>query len=114
MNTDSSRKTLISSQKKPGIQLVSALENGGAQPPRKISAVIVEMTIMLMYSARKNSAKPMPEYSIMCPATISDSPSTTSNGWRFVSATPEMKYTPNIGSSGSQFHDRMLTPMSAK
>ena len=27
----------------------------------------------------------------MWPATISDSPSTTSNGWRLVSARPEMK-----------------------
>jgi hypothetical protein len=46
---------------------------------------------MLAYSARKNIAKDMPEYSIMCPATISDSPSTTSKGWRLVSARPEMK-----------------------
>src|SRR5215471_7207127 len=99
MKTDSSKNTLISSQKKPGIALVSALSNGGAQPPRNISAVIVEMMIMLMYSARKNSAKPMPEYSIMWPATISDSPSTTSNGARLVSAMPETKYTTSIGSS---------------
>ncbi len=52
---------------------------------------------MLAYSARKNMAKAMPEYSIMWPATISDSPSTTSNGWRLVSARPEMKYTTKIG-----------------
>ena len=36
-------------------------------------------------------AKDMPEYSTMWPATISDSPSTTSKGWRLVSARPEMK-----------------------
>ena len=47
---------------------------------------------MLAYSARKNSANAMPEYSTMWPATISDSPSTTSNGARLVSAMPEMKY----------------------
>jgi hypothetical protein len=46
---------------------------------------------MLAYSARKNSAKAMPEYSTWKPATISDSPSATSNGARLVSATPEMK-----------------------
>lgn len=46
---------------------------------------------MLAYSARKNIANDMPEYSIMWPATISDSPSTTSNGCRLVSAKPEMK-----------------------
>ena len=46
---------------------------------------------MFVYSARKNIANVMPEYSIMWPATISDSPSTTSNGWRLVSAMPETK-----------------------
>ena len=56
-----------------------------------MTAVSVEISIMFMYSARKNSANAMPEYSIMWPATISDSPSTTSNGARLVSATPETK-----------------------
>ena len=51
----------------------------------------VETRIMLAYSARKNIANAMPEYSTMWPATISDSPSTTSNGARLVSARPEMK-----------------------
>ena len=51
----------------------------------------IETSHMLAYSARKNMAKLMPEYSIMWPATISDSPSTTSKGWRLVSARPEMK-----------------------
>src|SRR3546814_19702430 len=59
---------------------------------------------MLAYSARKNSANCDPEYSTMCPATISDSPSTTSNGARLVSATPDTKYTTNSGSIGSQNH----------
>src|SRR5882757_8271040 len=58
---------------------------------------------MFAYSARKNSAKAMPEYSTWKPATISDSPSATSNGARFVSATPEMKYTMNSGNSQNQF-----------
>ena len=59
---------------------------------------------MLAYSARKNSANAMPEYSTWKPATISDSPSATSNGARLVSATPEMKYTTNSGNSQNQFH----------
>ena len=67
-----------------------------------------------MYSARKNSANVIPEYSTMWPATISDSPSTTSNGARLVSATPLTKYTTSIGSSGSQFHDRKVMPWLAK
>src|SRR5580693_4346990 len=58
---------------------------------------------MLAYSARKNSANAMPEYSTWNPATISDSPSATSNGARLVSATPEMKYTISSGNSQNQF-----------
>src|SRR5512139_3249491 len=60
---------------------------------------------MLAYSARKNSANAMPEYSTWKPATISDSPSATSNGARFVSATPEMKYTTNSGNNHSQYQE---------
>ncbi len=60
---------------------------------------------MLAYSARKNSANAMPEYSTWKPATISDSPSATSKGARLVSATPEMKYTINSGNSQNQFQD---------
>ncbi len=45
---------------------------------------------MLAYSANWNMAQDMPEYSTMWPATISASPSTTSNGWRLVSAKLEI------------------------
>ena len=64
---------------------------GESQPPRNMIAVSAAIRIMFMYSARKNSAKVTPEYSTWKPATISDSPSATSKGWRLVSATPEMK-----------------------
>src|SRR5437660_1644819 len=70
-----------------------------------MTAASAEIRIMLAYSARKNSAKAMPEYSTWKPATISDSPSATSNGARLVSATPEMKYTANSGSSQTQYQD---------
>src|SRR5438046_10633792 len=79
---------------------------GLSQPPKKNTAVRVEIRIMLAYSARKNSANAMPEYSTWKPATISDSPSATSNGARLVSATPEMKYTIKSGNSQNQFQDR--------
>src|ERR1051326_9420198 len=49
------------------------------------------MANMPMYSARKNVAYLNPEYSVMWPATISDSPSGTSNGVRFDSTRPETK-----------------------
>ena len=63
---------------------------GDSQPPRKKVEASTEIRIMLAYSARKNTAKAAPEYSTWKPATISDSPSATSNGARLVSATPEI------------------------
>src|SRR5690606_5277250 len=75
---------------------------GLSQPPRKNNAIRKLIRIMFAYSARKNSANAPPEYSTMCPATISDSPSTTSNGARLVSATPETQYTTNSGNNGSR------------
>ena len=47
--------------------------------------------IRFIYSAKKNIANAIPEYSTWKPATISDSPSETSKGALFVSATPDMK-----------------------
>jgi hypothetical protein len=46
-----------------------------------------ETVVMLMYSARKNMANFIEEYSVMCPATISPSPSGRSKGIRLVSPT---------------------------
>src|ERR1044071_3504468 len=88
-------KVLSTNQTSGGSQVNGAKSSGACQP------------------AKKNSAKVMPEYSTMWPATISDSPSTTSNGARLVSAMPETKYTTSIGSSGSQFQDRKVTLRSA-
>ncbi len=65
--------------------------NGDSQPPRNSSEARKLTRIMFAYSARKKIANAEPEYSTWKPATISDSPSATSNGARLVSATPEMK-----------------------
>src|SRR5687767_1020152 len=105
--------TLISSHRNGGTSSNTHQPMGDCQPPKNMTAASVLIRIMFMYSARKNSAKVMPEYSIMWPATISDSPSTTSNGARLVSAMPETKYTTSIGSSGSQFQDRKVAPREA-
>src|SRR5690348_5294177 len=80
--------------------------NGECQPPRNRIGARNETRIMFAYSVRKNTANGAPEYSTWKPATISYSPSAPSNGARFVSATPETKYTMNIGSSGSQNQSR--------
>jgi len=58
--------------------------NSGNQPPRNKMTHSTETKIMLAYSAEKNMANDMLKYSTLWPATISDSLSTTSNGWRLI------------------------------
>src|SRR5256885_16166020 len=91
------KKILMRSQPNGGIQLNTTESIGDCQPPKNITAVSAEMSSMFMYSARKKSAKAMPEYSIMWPATISDSPPPPSNGARLVSAMPQPKNTTSTG-----------------
>lgn len=57
---------------------------------------------ILLYSAKKNKAKVIEEYSILYPATISASASGKSNGARFVSAKTEIKKITKIGNKGRQ------------
>src|ERR1700692_1531503 len=64
---------------------------GACQPPRNNVVPSPVIANIPMYSAMKNVAYLKPEYSVMCPATISDSPSGTSNGVRFDSTSPETK-----------------------
>src|SRR5262249_3410240 len=59
---------------------------GPCQPPKNSVTAIELMTIMFMYSPRKNSAHFIDEYSVWKPATSSPSASGRSNGARFVSA----------------------------
>ena len=63
--------------------------SGESHPPRNMTEANADTRIMFMYSARKKSANMIPEYSTWKPATISDSPSATSKGWRLVSAIPD-------------------------
>lgn len=64
----------------------------------------VDISTILPYSARKKNTKIIPECSVIKPATSSDSPSTRSNGVRFVSASAEMKNRIKIGNSGRIYH----------
>src|SRR5919201_2973746 len=64
---------------------------GACQPPRNNVVANPVIANIPMYSARKKVAYLKPEYSVMCPATISDSPSGTSNGVRFDSTRPDTK-----------------------
>src|SRR6266581_1826216 len=64
---------------------------GACQPPRNSVTARPLMANIPKYSAMKKVAYLNPEYSVMCPATISDSPSGTSNGVRLDSTRPETK-----------------------
>ena len=61
--------------------------HGARQPPRNSVVASAETVIMLMYSARKNSANFSEEYSVWKPPTSSPSASGRSNGSRLVSPT---------------------------
>src|SRR4029079_3823525 len=65
--------------------------SGACQPPRNNVTASPLTANIPRYSARKNVAYLNPEYSGICPATISDSPSGTSKGVRFDSTRPETK-----------------------
>ena len=58
------------------------------------------MTIIVLYSAKKNKAKPMLEYSTLKPETSSDSASGKSKGALLVSAKILIKNIKNEGSRG--------------
>src|SRR6185436_4258331 len=60
--------------------------NGRSQPPKNSVVATDETTIMFAYSARKNSAKRIPLYSVWNPPVSSCSASGMSNGARLVSA----------------------------
>jgi hypothetical protein len=59
---------------------------------------------MCAYSARKNIAKVIAEYSVLNPETNSDSPSAISKGARFVSASAETKNIQKAGNKGIKNH----------
>ena len=68
-------------------------------PPKKINVVKALIKIIELYSAKKNKAKPILEYSTLKPETSSDSASGRSKGARFVSANILIK---NIRVSGKK------------
>src|ERR1044072_1260080 len=76
---------------------------GARQPPRKSVGASADTVVALMYSARKNIANLIDEYSVWNPATSSLSASGRSNGARLVSPTIEIRYMTNDGTSGSAY-----------
>jgi hypothetical protein len=75
---------------------------GESHPPKKQITIIIDNHNMLLYSAKKNNANVMAEYSTLKPATSSASASGKSKGARFVSANNEMKNTIQTGRRGKK------------
>ena len=82
--------------------------NGKCQPPRKNSALSDDLRIILLYSARKNCANPIAEYSTLYPETSSASASGRSKGCRFVSAREVTKKISLTGKRGAHSHTVLL------
>jgi len=74
----------------------------GFHPPKKNNAVTVDIKIILLYSAKKNKANPIAEYSTLYPDTNSASASGKSNGCLFVSAKAQIKNIKKSGNNGIQ------------
>src|SRR5215813_592770 len=102
-NRKNMNSALSANHTMPGTQVNGATAIGGSQPPRNMIVPIAHMVAMATYSPSMNIMYGDEPYSTMKPATSSDSASTRSNGGRLVSASAEMKNTPNIGRSGSQY-----------
>jgi hypothetical protein len=87
-----------------GIKLNGNISIKGNQPPKNNIVVIDDIKIILLYSAKKNNANPIAEYSTLYPDTSSASASGRSNGCLFVSANAHIKNNTNIGKSGIANH----------
>src|SRR5467141_3443178 len=101
------KNTFSANQITPGIQVNGGSATGGSQPPRNRIVASAHIVVIATYSPSMNSRYGVEPYSVMKPATSSDSASTRSNGGRLVSASAETKKITNIGNSGSQYQLNM-------
>jgi len=77
---------------------------GDNQPPKNNNIKIDDNQSILLYSAKKNIANVIDEYSTLYPATISASASGKSNGALLVSAKIDIKNITDTGSNGIIYH----------
>src|SRR5947209_18260525 len=76
----------------------------GVHPPRNSTVAIAETVTILAYSAIKNEANFIDEYSVWNPATNSFSASGRSNGTRFVSAKAARTNSTKLTKCGKTVH----------
>jgi hypothetical protein len=74
---------------------------GDSQPPKKRRTFNKDIKTICPYSAKKNKAKVIAEYSTLNPETNSDSPSDKSKGALLVSAKEEIKNIIKAGNRGT-------------
>ncbi len=86
-----------------GIILNDIKSKKGNQPPKNKIVVMDDISIILLYSARKKRTKPTAEYSTLYPETSSASASGKSNGCLFVSAKAQIKNNTNTGNKGNAY-----------
>lgn len=84
----------------PGTHVKGIKSKNGCHPPKNKSAVINDIKIILLYSAKKKSVNPTAEYSTLYPETNSASASGKSKGCRLVSANALIKKRRNTGNKG--------------
>lgn len=94
---------LIENQKTPGRHENGTILIRGCHPPKNKITIKEHIKIMLLYSAKKNNAKLIAEYSTLYPETNSASASGKSKGCLLVSANAHIKKIINIGNNGIQY-----------
>jgi hypothetical protein len=86
---------------------------GKNHPPRNNTTVIALISSIFAYSAKKNKANAIAEYSTLYPETSSASASGKSNGCLFVSANATMKKQRKMGKCGTAYQmyfcDRIMS-----
>lgn len=76
---------------------------GKSHPPKNSMVHKLDISNILEYSPKKNSAKVIEEYSVLYPDTSSASASGRSKGARFVSANIDIKKITHNGDKGMQY-----------
>ena len=101
---------LIPNQNTPGKTFNGQISNGGNHPPKNKITVNEHIKIMLLYSARKKSAKLIAEYSTLYPETNSASASGKSKGCRLVSASAAIQNIIKTGNNSTPYELSITNP----
>src|ERR1700724_2947734 len=88
-NRKNMKNSFSANQIPPGPQVKGGRAIGGSQPPKNRMVASAHIVVIATYSPSMNNRYGVEPYSVMKPATSSDSASTRSNGGRLGSASAE-------------------------